>query len=96
MFLKTKILSFLLKISYISGTRLYCPPEWFKRLTYKPIEATVWSLGIILYVMVSGYLPFQNEIQICLGRFTTPKHISKGLLNFYATFFITILIYIKN
>ncbi|EFO20879.2 CAMK/PIM protein kinase [Loa loa] len=68
-------------IKEFQGTRSYCPPEWFKRLTYKPLEATVWSLGIVLYVMVSGCLPFQNEIQICLGRFTIPKHISKDCEN---------------
>ncbi|VDN89571.1 unnamed protein product [Brugia pahangi] len=68
-------------IKEFQGTRSYCPPEWFKRLTYKPLEATVWSLGIVLYVMVSGCLPFQNEIQICLGRFAIPKHISKDCEN---------------
>ncbi|CAG9532677.1 unnamed protein product [Cercopithifilaria johnstoni] len=68
-------------VKEFQGTRLYCPPEWFKRLSYKPLEATVWSLGIVLYVMVSGYLPFQNEIQICLGRFNIPKYISKDCEN---------------
>ncbi|KAL4002194.1 Protein kinase domain family protein [Acanthocheilonema viteae] len=68
-------------IKEFQGTRSYCPPEWFKRLAYKPLEATVWSLGIVLYVMVSGCLPFQNEIQICLGRFIIPKHISKDCEN---------------
>uniref|UniRef100_A0A8R1TZL7 Serine/threonine-protein kinase 1 n=1 Tax=Onchocerca volvulus TaxID=6282 RepID=A0A8R1TZL7_ONCVO len=68
-------------IKEFQGTRSYCPPEWFKRLTYMPSEATVWSLGIVLYVMVSGCLPFQNEVQICLGRFTIPKHISKDCEN---------------
>uniref|UniRef100_A0A1I8EWB9 Serine/threonine-protein kinase 1 n=1 Tax=Wuchereria bancrofti TaxID=6293 RepID=A0A1I8EWB9_WUCBA len=68
-------------VKEFQGTRSYCPPEWFKRLAFKPLEATVWSLGIVLYVMVSGCLPFQNEIQICLGRFTIPKHISKDCEN---------------
>lgn len=68
-------------IKEFQGTRSYCPPEWFKRLAYMPLEATVWSLGIVLYVMVSGCLPFQNEIQICLGRLIIPKHVSKDCEN---------------
>uniref|UniRef100_A0A915PHG9 Serine/threonine-protein kinase 1 n=1 Tax=Setaria digitata TaxID=48799 RepID=A0A915PHG9_9BILA len=31
-------------IKEFQGTRSYCPPEWFKRLAYMPLEATVWSL----------------------------------------------------
>jgi serine/threonine protein kinase len=33
-------------------TRSYCPPEWFKQRSYLPLEATTWSLGILLYTVI--------------------------------------------
>uniref|UniRef100_A0AC34Q1K1 Protein kinase domain-containing protein n=1 Tax=Panagrolaimus sp. JU765 TaxID=591449 RepID=A0AC34Q1K1_9BILA len=54
------------------GTRLYCPPEWFLHSLYLGKEAAVWSLGILLYNMVNGRLPFQNEKHICTSHLLGP------------------------
>lgn len=43
------------------GTPAYIAPEVLGELGYEGFASDVWSLGVCLYAMVSGFLPFQGK-----------------------------------
>ncbi|XP_062864490.1 maternal embryonic leucine zipper kinase-like [Trichomycterus rosablanca] len=66
------------------GTPPYLAPEIIDAQPYLGAEADVWSLGVVLYVMLCGYLPFDGDNfvelheQITKGHFDTPDWLSPG------------------
>ncbi|XP_010869898.1 testis-specific serine/threonine-protein kinase 6 [Esox lucius] len=43
------------------GSAAYAPPEVLLGIPYDPKKSDVWSLGVILYVMVTGCMPYDDS-----------------------------------
>jgi len=45
------------------GTRSYMPPEIINKRNYMGKPCDIWSLGVVLFKLVTGTYPFGGEIK---------------------------------
>ncbi|KAM7537633.1 hypothetical protein Aperf_G00000063994 [Anoplocephala perfoliata] len=57
------------------GSPPYAAPEIFKGEPYLGVSADIWSLGVILYVLVCGVLPFNAQEVSGLRRQVLEEHV---------------------
>ncbi|XP_053576677.1 NUAK family SNF1-like kinase 1 [Bombina bombina] len=75
------------------GSPLYASPEIVKGLPYYGPEVDCWALGVLLYALVYGTMPFDNSNyttlteQISSGQYRQPPHLSGacGLIDWMLT-----------
>ena len=81
-------------LSTACGSPCYAAPEMLEGKLYKGGKVDIWSAGVVLFAMLCGYLPFEDEDKnelykkIINGKYSIPSHVSKqgrdliyGLLN---------------
>lgn len=67
------------------GSPCYAAPEMILGQRYNGLKTDLWSLGIILFAMTCGYLPFENKDtgtmyrKVVKGEFETPKYLSDSI-----------------
>ncbi|XP_062393960.1 serine/threonine-protein kinase pim-1-like [Sardina pilchardus] len=64
-----------------AGTEAFSPPEWWLHNSYQGRPATVWSLGVLLYVLLCGELPFVDDVEIVTRRLRCRRGLSSECRN---------------
>nr|XP_056704294.1 maternal embryonic leucine zipper kinase [Euleptes europaea] len=66
------------------GSPAYAAPELIQGKAYIGSEADIWSMGVLLYALLCGFLPFDDDNVMALykkivrGKYEVPKWLSPG------------------
>ena len=83
------------KLSTPCGSPCYAAPEMVTGRKYYGDTVDIWSSGIVLYTMVCGYLPFEDDNQTVLfhkiakGLFSLPSYLSNACKDFIKNILVT-------
>lgn len=70
------------KLKVFCGTPSYMAPEIVAKQEYNGFSVDIWSIGVLLYTMLSGFHPFQGSTEkelykkIFQGNYSMPTYFS--------------------
>lgn len=67
------------------GSSVYAPPELLQRISYNPKGNDVWSTGVVLFIMLTGTMPYDdsNILKMLVKQKEQAIHFPKFLKDKY-------------
>ena len=77
------------------GSPCYAAPEMIAGNRYHGLKSDIWSCGVVLYAMLCGYLPFEDQKtsnlykKIMNAEYSLPKFLSNDAKDILSKIFVT-------
>lgn len=62
----------------LTGAPLFTPPEVIRHSKYHADPAYVWAIGVVLFEILHGFLPFGNQDEILRDYVKAKPTLSSG------------------